>query len=185
MRNNIAGPPARAIPGYLAGRWQADREHSAIAFSVRQLGVKVRGRFTGFDITIVTGDDLSASSVSATIDLSSIDTGNEKRDAHIRSGTFLDVAEYPSATYDSTVVRRGDAGWIVDGDLTLHGITRNVPLLVAGPEFRRGPDGGARATFSATTQLRRGEFGIDRWTGGGLVVSDRVSIRLEIQAVPR
>jgi polyisoprenoid-binding protein YceI len=181
--SNHPGPAAAAIPGYLAGTWKVDPEHSDIAFSVRQLVTKVRGRFTRLDITIVTGDDPLDSSVGASIELASLDTGNEKRDQHIRSDTFFDVAKHPTASYRSTGIRRAGEGWVIAGDLTIHGITRNMPLAVAVTGFGPGPNGGRRAGFSATAQVNRGEFGIDRWTGGGLVVSDKVSISVEIQAV--
>jgi polyisoprenoid-binding protein YceI len=185
MRNN-SGRAAAAIPGYLAGTWKVDPKHSKIAFSVRQLGLKVRGQFTRSDITIITGHDPLDSSVTATIELASLDTGNEKRDAHIRSETFFDVADHPTASYRSTGIRRAGEGWVIDGELTLHGITRKVPLAVTATGFGPGendPDGGRRAGFSATAQVSRGDFGIDRWTGGGLVVSDKVPISFEIQAI--
>jgi hypothetical protein len=102
-----------------------------------------------------------------------------------RSDTFFDVAKHPTASYRSTGIRRAGEGWVIDGDLTLHGITRNVPLAVAVTGIGPGPNGGRRAGFSATAQVNRGEFGIDRWTGGGLVVSDKVSISLEIHAIRR
>jgi polyisoprenoid-binding protein YceI len=179
-----SSPPTVLITGYRPGTWKVDPAHSAIAFSVRQLLITpVTGRFTAFDITIVTADDPLDSSVAATIELASLDTGNEKRDEHVRSETFLDVANHPTATYRSTGIRRSGDGWIVDGELTLHGITHEVALDVAVVGFEPEPDGGRRAGFSATGRIRRGEFGIDRWTGGGLVVSDRVLISLDIEAV--
>jgi polyisoprenoid-binding protein YceI len=183
--NHHPAPAAAAIPGYLAGTWKVDLEHSTIAFSVRQMGTKVHGRFTRFDITIVTGDDPLNSSVTATIELASLDTGNEKRDEHIRSATFLDVPEHPTARYCSTGIRRAGEGWVIDGELTFHGTTRTVPLAVAVTWFGHAPDGELRASFSATAQVNRGGFGIDRWTGCGLLVSDKVPISLDIQAIRR
>ena len=179
-----SAPANVAIPGYLAGTWKADPVHSEIAFSIRQVMVsKVRGRFTRYDVTIVTSEDPLGSSVAATIDLASVETGNEKRDDHIRSATFFEVEKYPTVSYRSTGLRRTDDGWVIDGELTLHGRTRRVPLTVAANRFGPDPDGGQRAGFSATAQLNRSDFGIDRWTGGGAVVSDKVSISLEIEAV--
>ncbi len=158
--------------------------HPEIAFSVRQLLVtRVSGRFTRYDITIVTGEDPLDSSVNATIDLASLDTGNEKRDQHIRTETFFDVANHPSASDRSTGIRRSDEGWAIDGDLTLHGITRNVPLAVTVTGFSSGPHGDQQVGISATAHVSRGEFDIDRWTGGGLVVSDKVPITFRIQAI--
>jgi polyisoprenoid-binding protein YceI len=181
--DNHSTSAVAAIPGYLAGTWKADPDQSRIAFSVRQLGMRVHGEFTAFDITIRTGDDPSDSSVRATIELASVDTGNGRRDEHVRSATFLDVARHPTASYRSTGIRRDGADWVIDGELTLHGVTRPVPLTVAAAEFDAGPQGGQRARFTATALVSRGEHGIDRWTGGGLVVGDKVAVSLAIQAV--
>ncbi len=184
--NNNSGDAVAATSGYTSGTWKVDPAHSDIAFSVRQLLITtVSGRFTRYDVTIVTGEDPLDSSVDATIELASLDTGNEKRDEHIRSATFLDVAKHPTASYRSTGIRRVGQGWVIDGDLTLHGITRSVPIDVAVTGFGPGPNGGRQAGFSATAQVNRGEFGIDRWTGGGLVVSDDIPISLEIRAIRR
>jgi polyisoprenoid-binding protein YceI len=177
-------PASVTIPGYRAGTWTADPVRCEIAFSIRQLMAStVRARFTSYDVTIVTGEDPLGSSVVATIDLASVDTGNQKRDDHLRSATFLEVDKYPTVSYRSTGIGHTGDGWIVDGELSVHGITRQVPLAVAVNGFGPGPNGGRRAGFSATAQINRGDFGIDRWTGGGAVVSDKVSISLEIEAV--
>jgi polyisoprenoid-binding protein YceI len=117
-------PATVAIPGYRAGTWKADPARSEIAFSVRHLMVgKVRGRFTSYDVTIVTSEDPLGSSVAATIDLASIDTGHEQRDNHLRSADYLEVEKYPTMSYRSTGMHRTDDGWIIDGELTLHGVT--------------------------------------------------------------
>jgi polyisoprenoid-binding protein YceI len=179
-------PATVAIPGYLTGTWKADPVHSEIAFSVRQLVIsKVRGRFTGYDVTIVTSEDPLASSVTATIGLASIDTGNERRDNHLRSADFLEVEKFPTMTYRSTAMRRADDSWIVDGELTLHGVTRHVPLAVEMNGFGPDPWGGQRAGFSATAQINRRDFGIVLTVplDGGVGVGDKVSISIEIQAV--
>jgi polyisoprenoid-binding protein YceI len=176
-----------AIPGYLVGTWKADPVHSEIAFSVRHLMVsKVRGRFTRYDVTIVTGGDPLASTVTATIDLTSVDTGNEQRDNHLRSADFLEIEKYPTMSYRSTGIRRTDDGWVVDGELTLHGVTRQVPLAGEVNGFVPDPWGGQRAGFSATAQINRRDFGIDisvPMDGGGVALGDKVSISLEIEAV--
>ncbi|GAB2862824.1 YceI family protein [Actinoallomurus bryophytorum] len=176
-----------AIPDYLTGTWKADPVHSEIAFSAHHLMVsKIRGRFTGYDVTIVTSEDPLTSSVTATIDLASIDTGYRSRDDHLRSADYLEVERYPTMGYRSTGIRRTGDGWAVDGDLTLHGVTRQVPLAVEVNGFTPDPFGGQRAGFSATTRIDRRDFGIDLvlpLDGGGVVVGDKVSISLEIQAV--
>jgi polyisoprenoid-binding protein YceI len=176
-----------AIPGYLVGTWKADPVHSEIACSARQLMVsRVRARFTSYDVTIVTGEDPLGSSVAATIDLASIDTGFEPRDNHLRSADYLEVEKYPTMRYRSTGVRRTADGWVVDGELTLHGVTRQVPLALEVNGFTPDPFGGHRAGFSATAEINRRDFGIDLTVplaAGGVAVGDRVSISLEIQAV--
>jgi polyisoprenoid-binding protein YceI len=175
-----------AIPGYLAGTWTADPIHSEVGFAVRHLVGKTRGRFTTFDATITTGADPSTSSVTATIDMASVDTGFAARDAHLRSAEYFDVEHHPTMTYRSTGVRFADDEWVVDGELTLHGVTRPVPLVVTVNGFGPDPFGGYRAGFSATARLSRREFGIDLTVpldGGGVVVGDKVWIALEIEAV--
>jgi polyisoprenoid-binding protein YceI len=176
-----------AIPGYLVGTWKADPVHSEIAFSVRHLMVaKVRGRFTSYGVTIVTSQDPLGSSVAATIDLASVDTGNEPRDNDLRSADYLEVDKYPTMSYRSTGIRQTDDGWVIDGELTLHGVTRQVPLAVEVNGLGPDPFGGQRAGFSATAQINRRDFGISNiipMDGGGVVVGDKVSISLEIEAV--
>ncbi|TWF79056.1 polyisoprenoid-binding protein YceI [Pseudonocardia hierapolitana] len=182
-----SAPGSVAVPDYRAGTWKADPAHSEIAFSVRHLMIsKVRGRFTGFDVTIVTSEDPMGSSATATIDLASVDTGNETRDNHLRSAEFLDVEKHPTMSYRSTGIRRADDGWIVDGDLTLHGVTRAVPLTVEMNGFAADPWGGQRAGFSASAQVNRRDFGVGPTVaadGGGVALGEKVSITLEIQAV--
>jgi polyisoprenoid-binding protein YceI len=182
-----SAPATVAIPGYLAGTWKADPVHSDIAFSVRHLMLAtVRGRFTGHDVTIVTSEDPLGSSVTATIDLASVDTGSRVRDDNLRSADYFEVERYPTMSYRSTGVRPTDDGWIVDGELTVHGVTRAVPLVVEVNGFAADPWGGQRAGFSATAQINRREFGIGKvvpMDGGGVAVGDKVSISLEIEAV--
>ena len=175
------------LPGYVAGTWDIDPTHSTVSFSVRHMMVsKVRGRFNGVSGRLVTGDDLLDSSVTAEIDVNSFDTGNPQRDEHIRSADFLHATQYPTMTYRSTGVRRDGDNLVVDGELTLRGITRQVPLTVELTGFGRDPYGGTRAGFSATTKINRRDFGIDTelpLDGGGVVIGDTVHISLDIQAV--
>jgi polyisoprenoid-binding protein YceI len=148
----------------------------------------VRGRFTSFSGEIVTAGNFLDSSVTAAVDLASVTTGNEQRDGHVRSADFLDVANFPTMTYRSTGLRQDGADYVLDGELTLHGVTRSVPLALEVTGF--GPDayGGTRAGFSATTTINRSDFGIDislPLDGGGVVVSDKIQVQLDIQAVLR
>ncbi len=182
-----SAPVTVAIPGYLVGTWKADPVHSEIAFSVRHLMVsKVRGRFTSYDVTIVTSEDPRGSSVAATIDLASVDTGTEPRDNNLRSADYFEVEKDPTMSYRSTGIRRTDDGWVIDGELTLHGVTGQVPLTAEVNGFAPDPWGGQRAGFSATAQINRRDFGIGTtmpMDGGGIAVGDKVSISLEIEAV--
>jgi polyisoprenoid-binding protein YceI len=175
------------IPGYVAGTWTIDPLHSEVGFSVRHMMVsKVRGKFTKFAGEIVTAEDLFGSSVTAEVDLASIDTGAEQRDGHLRSPDFFDTENHPVMTYRSTGIRADGDGYVLDGELTLKGNTKSVPLTLEVNGF--GPDayGGTRAGFTATGEINRQDFGVT-WSAametGGVVVSDKIALHLEIEAV--
>jgi len=181
-----ADTTATAIPGYVAGTWTIDPVHSEVGFSVRHMMVsKVRGRFNTFSGQIVTGEDPLNSSVTAEIDLASINTGNEQRDAHIRSADFFETDKHVKMTYRSAGVRAEGDGFVLDGDLTLKDITRKVPLHLELNGFGPDPYGGTRAGFTATAEINRSDFDVKFGLaeGGGTVVSDKVNIQLEIEAV--
>jgi polyisoprenoid-binding protein YceI len=176
------------VPRLVAGTWTIDPVHSEVGFSVRHMMVsKVRGRFTAFRGQIVIAEDPTDSRVTASVDLDSIDTGNAQRDEHLRSADFFEVATHPTMTYRSTGLRRdGRDGYVLDGELTLKGVTRSVPLRLSLVGV--GPDayGGTRAGFSATTEINRHDFDVSfnaALETGGVVVGDRVSIELEIEAI--
>jgi polyisoprenoid-binding protein YceI len=175
------------IPGYVAGAWTIDPVHSEIGFAARHMMVsKVRGKFTEFSGKLVTAPDPSQSSVTAEIALASIDTGNADRDAHVRSADFFDSEKHPTMTYRSTAVRPDGDGYVVDGELTLRGVSRNVPLTLEINGFGPDPYGGTRAGFTATAEINRRDFGVNfnaTLETGGLVVSDKITIQLEIEAV--
>jgi len=175
------------VPGYVAGSWTIDHAHTEIGFTVRHMMVsKVRGRFADFDGSIVTGSNPLDSSVTASIDLASISTNNEQRDAHIRSADFFDVENHPKMTYRSTAVRAAGNGFVLDGELTLRGVTRQVPLTLELNGFGPDPYGGTRVGFSASAEINRQDFGVS-WNAaieaGGVVLSDKVTITLEVEAV--
>jgi len=175
------------IPGYIAGTWRIDPVHSDVAFTVRHMMVsKVRGHFTRFEGELVLAPDPLASTVSATIDLTSIDTNNPQRDDDLRSANFLEIQTHPTMTYRSTGIRHSEDGFDIDGELSLHGVTRQVPLALDVNGFTRDPFGGTRAGFSATTELNRQDFGITTnipMDGGGVVIGDRIQLFIEIEAV--
>ncbi len=175
------------IPGYVAGTWTIDPLHSEVGFSVRHMMVsKVRGKFSKFSGELVTAENPLTSSVTAEIDLSSIDTGAEQRDGHLRSPDFFDTENHPVMTYRSTGIRAKGDGYVLDGNLTLKGVTKNVPLALELNGFGPDPYGGTRAGFTATGEINRQDFGVT-WNAamehGGVVVSDKVTLHLEVEAV--
>jgi len=176
-----------AVPGYMAGAWTVDPVHSEVGFSARHMMVsKVRGKFTTFEGRIVTGTNVTDSSVTGTVDLTSIDTGNSDRDDHIRSADFFDVAASRTMTFVSTSVRANGYDYLVVGDLTLKGVTRSVTFDLEVGGF--GPDayGGTRCGFTATTTINRRDYGVDFsavMETGGMVVGDKITVQLEIEAV--
>ena len=175
------------IPGYVAGTWTIDPVHSEVSFVVRHMMVsKVRGRFDKFEGTIVTAEDPLQSSVNATVDLSSVNTGEPNRDNHIRSADFFEVESHPTLTFHSTGVRPDGDNFLLDGDLTIRGTTRPVTLKLEVNGF--GPDayGGTRAGFSATGEINRNDFGVSYngpIPGGGVAVSEKVTITLVVVGV--
>jgi len=178
-----------AVPGYVEGTWDIDPVHSEIGFSVRHMMVsKVRGKFKEFSGTIVTGEKPTDSTVEAVIEMGSIDTGNSDRDAHVRSADFFAADTFPTMTYRSTGLHDADGTLLLDGELTLKGVTRSVPLTLEVGGF--GPDayGGTRAGFTAVGEIKRSEFGVDfnaALETGGVVVGDKISLELEIEVVLR
>ena len=176
------------IPGYLAGTWVIDPTHSEVGFSIRHLMVsKVRGRFAGFTGSLVTAEDPLASSVEATIDLASIDTGNADRDAHVRGTDFFDADQHPTMTFRSIGVRADGDGFVVDGELTLRGVTKAVPLALDLHGFlASSPFGDTRVGFTATAEIDRNDFGIEfnsPLEGGGVLLGQKVQVTLEIEAI--
>lgn len=180
--------PAVQIPGYVAGTWDLDPVHSSIGFVVRHLMVsKVRGKFTTFEAQIVTAPSPLDSTATATIDLSSVDTGNEQRDNDLRSTNFFDVETHPMMTFASTGIRPDGDHLIMDGDLTIRGVTKPVSLTVEVNGFGPDPFGGTRAGFSATGEINRTDFGVsfNAPVPGGVMVSENVRLEIEAEAVLR
>jgi polyisoprenoid-binding protein YceI len=174
-------------PGLVAGTWTIDPVHSEVGFVVRHLMVsKVKGKFNGFTGTITVSEDPLGSTVEADIDATSVTTGDEARDTHLRSADFFEIEKHPKWTYKSTSVTQKGSDFVVEGELTIHGVTKSTPLSL---EFNGvGPDpwGGTRAGFSASTEISRKDFGLEFYMaveGGGLVISDKVKVELEIEAV--
>ena len=186
----VAPPAHETVPGYRTGTWDIDPSHSEVSFTVRHLMVsKVRGRFTRFSGSFVTAENPHDSTVEATIDLASIDTNAPDRDDHIRSADFFDVEQHPTMTYRSTGVRAEGDHWVLDGKLSLHGVTKEVPLVLELHGFLpQSPFGDTRVGFSASGEITRDDFGITfniLMDGGGVVVGNKIQIALEVEAIRR
>jgi len=177
---------------YLAGAstWQIDSVHSSAQFAVRHLMVStVRGT-----LGAVTGSmnldeaDPTKSSVEASVDANGIDTRETKRDAHLKSPEFFDVAKYPTITFKSKkVIKVSDTKFQVSGDLMMHGVSKEVVLDVEGsPQPFKDPMGNLKLGGSATTKLNRKDFGIE-WNktmdGGGVVLSDNVDVTIDVELI--
>jgi polyisoprenoid-binding protein YceI len=175
----------------VAGRttWTVDPVHSSVEFAVRHLMITtVKGRFTDVQGTVVLDDaDPSAASAEITIQAASIDTREPQRDGHLKSADFFDVEKFPTLSFRSKGVRgsKGD-GFTLIGDLTIHGVTREVALEVTSEGKAKDPWGGERAGYTATTRIKRSDFGLT-WNQlletGGFAVSDDVKISLDVQLV--
>jgi polyisoprenoid-binding protein YceI len=177
---------ALAAPAH-AATWEIDTAHSNIGFVVKHLVIaKVRGNFKKYAGTIVIDEkDPSKSKVDVIIDPASIDTDNSKRDDHLRSADFFDVAKWKDMGFKSTKVEKlADGKLKVTGDLTMHGVTKPVVLDVEGPSPElKDPGGRPHIAFSATTQVKRADFGLT-WNAaieGGSVVGDDVKIELDLE----
>ncbi len=169
------------IPGYVAGTWDIDPVHSHIGFVARHMMLsKVRGRFDTFEGQIVTAEDPFASSVTVTVDMNSVNTGNEVRDNDLRSGNFFDAADYPAMTYRSTGIRRAGADLVLDGELTVRGVTNPVSLRFEVNGFARDPEGVMRASFSAAGEINRIDFGV--CTNPPIVGLASEKVHLDIEA---
>jgi polyisoprenoid-binding protein YceI len=171
------------------GTYSLDPNHSGVHFQIRHLGLStVRGRFKSFDATLEVGPTLEDIVASATIDLASVDTNQPDRDAHLRSTDFFHADEQPQMTFRSTGVRHlGDEDYELDGDLTINGTTKPITVAVQfnGAEVHPG-DGQLHVGFDATTELRRGDYGIDFNMPLGvdkMALGEKVKIELDLQFV--
>ncbi|HEV2122587.1 MAG TPA: YceI family protein [Chloroflexota bacterium] len=168
--------------------WQIDPAHTLVELSVKHMMfTTVKGRFTGVRGTIVDhADDPTQSAVQAEIDAATITTGDEQRDAHLKSADFLDVENYPTLTFTSTRIEGTRERFRVVGDLTIRGTSREVSLEAEFQGRGTNPYGKEVAGFTATTQLNRKDFGLT-WNvaleTGGVLVSDTIKVELDVQAV--
>jgi len=168
--------------------WQIDPAHTAAQFAVKHMMIStVRGEFKKVTGTVIWDDqDLTKSKVNVTIDTTTVNTGEEARDKDLKSDKFFDVANFPTMTFVSKKVETSGTGKLkVTGDLTIHGVTKEVVLDVEGPTAPiKDPWGNTRSAVSATTHVNRQDFGV-KWNanldGGGVVVSDTVAITIDLE----
>jgi len=181
---------ALAIPQTAASTWNIDPVHTTAEFKVKHMMVSnVKGHFTGVKGVLTLDEtELTNSRVEASIDAASINTRDPQRDTHLKSADFFDVEKFPTLTFKSTrITRVNDGELAVAGDLTIHGVTRNVAFTVEGPTPpAKDPWGNTRIGLSAVTKISRKDFGLT-WNAaletGGILVGDEVTITLDVQFV--
>ncbi len=169
------------------GTWQLDPTHTEVGFTVRHIMSKVRGKFETFEGTLVTADDITASTVNVSVELASINTGTADRDNHLRSGDFFNVETNPTMTFASTgVVQKSDSDFVVTGDLTIKDITKPFELNVEFLGEGKDPWGGTRVGVEATGQISRKDWGIDfniPLEGDKVMIGDKITITINAEAV--
>ena len=184
--------PVRTVDGVelpAAGTWRIDPGHAEVGFVGRHFGLtRIRGRFTGVSGEVVVADDVAHSSVTVEIDMATVTSGDDTRDDHLRSADLFDVEAHPTATFRSTgLVVEGRSGRLA-GEQTIKGVTRPVTLEVEHLGHARDPWGNDRVVFSASTTIDREDWGLT-WNmvleAGGLLVSKRIRIEIEVELVRR
>ena len=171
-----------------AGSYELDQSHSHVSFSARHLMVtKVRGRFPVTAGKLVIGEDAEQSSVEATIDVAAVDSGDPKRDEHLRNADFFDVENHPTVSFRSTnVENHGDGEFTLVGDLTVKGTTRPVTLQGEYLGSQASPWGDTRVGFSAETEISRKDWGLE-WNvaleTGGVLVGDKIKLTIDAEWV--
>jgi polyisoprenoid-binding protein YceI len=178
---------AESIPGYVAGTWTLDPTHSEVTFSVRHLAIsKVRGSFKKFDATLITAENPLDSTLTASIDMSSVDTNQKDRDGHLLTSDFFLIEEFPTMDFVSTGLTQNGDFFELAGDLTLRGVTKPVVLKGEFGGIITDGYGQTKAGASASTKIDRTEFGVN-WNAaleaGGLTLGNEVTINIEIQVV--
>jgi polyisoprenoid-binding protein YceI len=169
------------------GTWAIDPGHAEVAFVGRHFGLtRVRGRFTGIDGAVTIGDNPNDSHVEVVIDMSSVSSGDQGRDDHLRSADFFDVEAYPRATFRSSAVTTDGSTGTLDGELTIKGVTKPVRLHVDYLGHATDPWGNERTVFSASGKINREDWGLT-WNmlleTGGLLVSKEITLELEVELI--
>ena len=170
-----------------AGEYELDTAHTSVEFVARHLMIsKVRGRFTDFSGTVTIAEDPLQSIVEANVDLSSVTTGDDQRDAHLKSADFFDIENHPHMTFTSTSLKADGEDFVMTGDLTVAGTTRTVDFELEFDGVEKDPWGGTRAGFTASTEISRKDWEMT-WNvaldTGGVLVGDKVKIELDVELV--
>lgn len=180
---------ATAAASAQVSKWQFDPAHCQADFGIKHMGISnVHGRFGNVNGTLTLDEkDITKSSVNATIDITTVDTGVAQRDTHLKSPDFFDAAKYPQMTFVSKSLSNAGGQLQLTGDLTIHGVTKTVTLAVEGPSKEQlDPYGKIRRAFSATTTIHRQDFGLV-WNGnlksGDTVVGDDAKVELDIEMI--
>lgn len=174
------------IPGYKAGTWTIDKTHSTVGFSIRHIMIsKVKGTFDDFDATFVTGESPLDTKVTASAKVVSINTNEANRDGHLRTGDFFDVETYPTIDFASTGMREVKGEFLIDGDITIKGVTKPATFELEFGGFGNDPYGNYKFGATAKTEVNREDFGLTYNAAletGGMLLGDKVTITLELQA---
>ncbi|GAA1986511.1 YceI family protein [Microbacterium pumilum] len=175
------------VPGYKTGTWVLDPSHSEVTFSVRHMMIsKVRGTFGMKSATLVAPANPLDAKVDAAVDVTSLDTKDDGRDAHLRSADFFDVENFPTMEFVSKTAHVADGEYFVDGDLTIKGVTKPVSFEFEFGGFGTDPWGNYKAGATAKSVINREDFGLT-WNAaletGGVLVGKDVTITLELQLV--
>ncbi len=190
MKKILSSFGALALVVMLAGTataatWQIDTTHSTLTFKIRHMLSKTAGQFTDWSGTIEAGDDLTKGSVNIEIQAASIDTRNEDRDNHLRSPDFFDVENHPTITFTSTKVEKDGDNFVLHGDLTMVGVTKQVEIPFEFHGTATDPWGNTKAGFSGSTTIDRKDFGIvwnKNLDQGGVLLGDEVEIQIDLAA---
>ena len=168
------------------GTWAVDTAHSKAGFAVKHMGIAtVRGEFTDFEGALEIGDDISTAEVHGKVKVASVDTSEEGRDGHLRSPDFFDAEQYPEIAFASkTIAPTGDDTFEIAGELSLHGIARELTLQAEITGTEEDPWGNDRVGLEVTGELDRGDYGItfnQAFGSGNVVVSDKVKLRIDVK----
>lgn len=184
MNAQTTAAPDTLIP---AGTWNVDTAHSKVGFAVKHMGIAtVRGEFTEFDGSLEIGEDLTASKIRGSVKTASVDTNESQRDDHLRSADFFDAEAHPELTFESTSIEAdGDDEYRIVGELTIHGVTKEIELEAEINGFDTDPHGNEKVGLEVTGKLSRADYDMtfnQALGSGNMLVGDKVKLILDISA---